>query len=122
MYFGQFSVIYLPPCFELCSLVLTSRKPPFTCFWAKNWGSQTIRPRQICLWRFGLSICGWGLGFGVLGFWAWDEFWEHIVTDSKLGKNFLCVPTTNEIPFYCHNGCGLLRNLKCGRNCNTFLH
>ena len=29
-------------------------------------GSQTIRPRQIRLWRFGLLICGWGLGF-----WGW---------------------------------------------------
>ena len=45
-------------------------------------GSQTIRPRQIRLWRFGLLICGWGLGVGVLGFWAWDEFWGRIVTDS----------------------------------------
>ena len=26
----------------------------------------------------------WGFGVGVLGFWAWDEFWGRIVTDSKI--------------------------------------
>ena len=25
--------------------------------------SKTIRPTQIGLWSFGLSICGWGFGF-----------------------------------------------------------
>ena len=29
-------------------------------------GSQTIRPRQIRLWSFGLLFRGWGLGF-----WGW---------------------------------------------------
>ena len=86
MYFGQFSIIYL------LLLVLNYAvwfwggfdltKTLSTCFWAKNWGSQTICHTQIRLWRFGWLICGWGLGFGVLGFWAWDEFWGRIVTDS----------------------------------------
>ena len=44
-------------------------------------GSKTIRPRQICLWSFGLLICGWGLE--LLDFWAWEEFWGRIVTDSR---------------------------------------
>ena len=26
----------------------------------------------------------WVFGVGVLGFWAWDEFWGRIVTDSSL--------------------------------------
>ena len=44
-------------------------------------GSQMIRPRRIRFWRFGLLICGFGVG--ILGFWAWDEFWGRIVTDSQ---------------------------------------
>ena len=26
----------------------------------------------------------WGFGVGVLGFWAWNEFWGQIVTDSVI--------------------------------------
>ena len=37
----------------------------------------------------------WGFGVGVLRFWAWDEFWGRIVTDSfldkKLGKNRIII-------------------------------
>ena len=39
----------------------------------------------------GVQTCAlpiWGFGGGVCGFWARDEFWGQIVTDSRLASPF----------------------------------
>ena len=54
--------------------------------------SQTYSSLEFCT-----IILQLGFGVGVLGFWAWDEFWERIVTDSTWIEQSLVLNITKAL-------------------------
>ena len=53
------------------------------------------------------AVWAWGFGVGVLGLWAWDEFWGRKVTDLShlpcTSSNHKKCHSRNKFHFFCHH-------------------